>query len=100
MRFAAISLDSASRPGRTVLRVGGCHTLDWFTGAVVSAQVPAPPPGTEVVLDLSAVRHACTSGLARLAVLGRRVEAAGGRFAVANASPAVREALAESRMDR
>ncbi len=92
------TVDAVHAPGLITLRVTGCDVLDELSAPEVTAQLP-DLAGRDVVLDLAAVRYASSAGLGALVSLRRRALAAGHRFAVANVSPAVREALAITRLD-
>jgi anti-sigma B factor antagonist len=90
-------------PDRTVLSIAGCDALDEDNSPLLGQRLsllPGPTAGECLLLDLGGIRHVSSMGLGALVALNRRVRSAGGRFALANAGPAVKEALAVTRLDR
>lgn len=94
-------LEVTRRPDRIVVSVTGCDALDEYSSPVVLEQLSALPlaPGDLIVLDLSGLHYTTSTGLSTLVALNSRVRSGGGRFVLTNASPAVREALAITRLD-
>ncbi len=87
-------------PDRTLLTLGGCDTLDEQSTPAVKERLSSLPEGAgRLVLDLGCVRYATSTGLGMLAAFNRRVRTSGGRLTLANATPAVRESLAITRLD-
>jgi anti-anti-sigma factor len=86
---------------RIVVRVTGCDALDEFSSPVLLEQLSALPlaAGDLIVLDLSGLHFTTSTGLGALVAVNNRIRGGGGRFVLANASTAVREALAITRLD-
>jgi anti-sigma B factor antagonist len=97
------ALEVSSQPDRTVLRFVGCDTFDEYNSPDLAERLSALPLaalGEHFLLDLDGVRYVSSTGLGALVDFNRRVRAAGGRFALANAAHAVREVLALTRLDK
>jgi anti-anti-sigma factor len=89
-------------PDRTVLSIAGCEALDEDNSPLLGQRLsglPEAASGECLLLDLGGIRHVSSMGFGALLALDRRVRSAGGRFALANAGPAVKEALALTRLD-
>lgn len=88
--------------GRVVLRVAGCDALDEQSTPAVAealANLPEVQSGGEIVLDLSGLHFATSTGLGALASVGMKARAAGGLITVVNASPIIRDTLTLTRLD-
>lgn len=88
---------------RTVLRIVGCDTFDEFNSPALEEQLsllPQVTAGDSLLLDLGEVRYVSSAGLGALIAFHRKVRAAGGRFALANTTHAVREVLTLTRLDK
>jgi anti-sigma B factor antagonist len=89
--------------GLTVARITGCDGLNEFNSESVGQELYrlAGGPGcARLLLDLGAVRYLTSAALGKLVGLNRRVRSAGGRLALCNVGPVVREALAVTCLDR
>jgi len=87
---------------RIVLSLDGWDALDEQSSPALKerlSDLPESATGGHLVLDLGGVRYATSTGLGVLAAFSRRVRSAGGRLALANPAPAVRESLAVTRLD-
>jgi anti-anti-sigma factor len=97
------SLQVHRHADHTVLRVNGCDALDEYNSPVFGEQLSALPEvsvGERLLLDLQSIRYVSSTGLGALVAFNRRVCSAGGRFALLNVAPVVREALAVTRLDQ
>ena len=96
-------LDVHRSGDRTVVRFRGCDSLDEYNSEAVGrqlARLAEGQPRPHLVLDLSGIRDVTSTALGQFIALNRQAHAAGGRLALANAGPAVREALAITRLDQ
>jgi anti-anti-sigma factor len=94
----------ASRDGnRTVVRFVNCTSLNEYTADKVGAQLldlADRETGRQVVLDLAPVEYLTSTVLSHLVRLHKRLAAGGGRLALENVRPAVRDVFRVTLLDR
>lgn len=96
------TLDVTAASDGTVARLTGCARVTAENAAAVGRQLArlADRAGAgRVLLDLGEVEYLSNMGLVELLLLGTRLRRRGGRLAVTNLRPFVRDVLAVTRMD-
>jgi len=97
------SLEIRPHPDYTVLRLDGCDALDEGNVPTLGRQLSLLPDALtadHLVLDLEGIHYATSAALGALVAFHSRVRTAGGRLALRNVSPILREELAITRLDQ